>query len=217
MTRPLTAGMLSAIAAKRGELVYLFEIETSGGVLHLCTAPVDVAWNGETWEGIGGTLVFDSIDETPDPAGQGVGLTLSGVDQTVIASVLTNQVRGYPVAIWWAHLDDGDIVPDPLEIFRGLQLADYQISEKRSQQPGTVTVKTRVKSRLARLRNAQVVHTNESSHNDMLARAGLPTGDTFFRNVAGLVGRDIYWGTNRPTRWRPDQDDGRRGGSSRQS
>lgn len=197
MTRTLTAGMQTAVAAQTGTIVYLFQIESSGGTLRLCTAPVDIAWDSQTWDGIGGTLAFGGIEETGDPSGQGVDLTLSGVDQTFIAVLLANHVRGHEVRIWLAHLSDGDVVADPLEIFRGYQLADYRISETRSREGGTVTVKTRVMSRLATLRNAVPVRTNPTSHNDMLKRAGLSTGDTFFQNVPGLGHQKINWGPRR--------------------
>ncbi|MGH7471827.1 MAG: hypothetical protein ACRENP_28080, partial [Longimicrobiales bacterium] len=58
----------------------------------------------------------------------------------------------------------------------------------------SVTIKTRVQSRLDHLRNPEAVRTNAISHNDMLKRAGLPVGDTFMRNTAGIIGRFIQWG-----------------------
>ena len=195
--RTLTAGMQAAVAAQTGEIVYLFQIGTSGGTIRVCSAPVDIAWNSQTWEGIGGTLAFSGVEETADPAGQGVELTLAGVDQTIISALLQNQFRGYEVRIWLAHLAaNGTIIADPIEIFRGRQLSDYRITEERAtdKSAGTVTVVTRVQSRLAILRHAQPVFTSETSHNDMLKRAGLTIGDTFFRNVPAIAGKTLKWG-----------------------
>lgn len=194
--RTLTAGMQTEVAAQRGTIVYLIQLESSGGTVRLTTAPLDMAWDGQTWEGIGGALTFGGVEEGPEASAQGVELTLSGVDQTIIAVLLSNNMRGREVRIWLAHLADaGTIVPDPLEIFRGFQNSEYTITDSRDpEQPGTVVVKTRVQSRLSVLGKPTPVRTNEVSHNDMLKRAALATGDTFFRNVGSIVGGDIRWG-----------------------
>lgn len=196
MTRTLTAGMQTEVAAQRGTIAYFIQLDSSGGTIRITTAPVDVAWDSQTWEGIGGLLSFGGVEEGPEASGQGVQLTLSGVDQTIIAALLNNDVRGREVRIWLAHISDlGAVVADPAEIFRGFQNDDYRISETRDPvQAGTVTVETRIQSRLSVLAQAIAVRTNEISHNDMLKRASLTTGDTFFRNVGAVVGGDIRWG-----------------------
>lgn len=198
--RTLTAGMQTAVAAATGEILYLFQLDSSGGTLRLCTAPVDITWNAQSWDGIGGILAFSGVEETADPAGQGVELTLSGVDQTIISILLQHQFRGYEVRIWLAHLAiNGTIVADPIEIFRGRQLSDYRINEERPESgSGSVTIKTRVQSRLSILRNPEAVRTSIVSQNDMLKRAGLSTGDTFFRNVPAIAGRQVRWGQINP-------------------
>lgn len=195
MTRTLTAGMQTEVAAQRSTIVYLIQLESSGGTTRLTTAPVDIAWDAQTWEGIGGLLAFGGVEEGPEASASGVELSLSGVDQTIISVLLNNNVRGREVRIWLAHLlDTGLIQPDPLEIFRGFQNAEYNISETRDpEQPGTIIVRTRVQSRLSVLGSPTAVRTNEVSHNDMLERAGLTTGDTFFRNVSTLAGSDLNW------------------------
>lgn len=195
MTRTLTAGMQTAVAAQTGTIIYLFQIESDAGTTRFTTAPVDIAWDSQTWSGIGGTLAFPGVEETADPSGQGVELTLSGVDQTIIAVILNNQVRGREVRIWLAHLSDaGAVVADPLEIFRGYQLSDYRITETRSREGGTVEVRTRVQSRLSKLRQATAVRTNDNSLNDMLKRLGLATGNTFFSTVPAIADRYVRWG-----------------------
>lgn len=196
--------MQTEIAAQTGQFAHLFSIDTDAGLVRLATTPVDVLWDSQTWEGIGGSLVFGSAEETPDPSGQGLQLTLSGVDQTFIAVLLSAQMRGREVRIWLVHFSTTyTIVADPLEIFRGRQLADYRISEERLESgAGTVNIRTSVQSHLAVLRNPELVASNEVSHNDMLKRAGLSTGDTFCRNVLAIAGKPIKWGprTFRPIR-----------------
>lgn len=197
MTRTLTSGMQTAVAAQRGTVAHFIQIESSGGTTRLSTTPVDIAWNAQTWDAIGGNLEIGSVEEAGE-ASAGVDLTLSGVEQSIIAILMNNQVRGREVRIWLAHIaDDGKIVADPLEIFRGYQVADYTISERRPSSPGagTVVVKTRVMSRLAPISTPMPVRLNIISHRDMLKRAALAVTDTFMQNVGGFAGREIYWGS----------------------
>lgn len=198
MTRTLASGLQAEIDAQSAHYAHLFQIESSGGTTRFATTAQNISWDSQTWVAIGGMLVFSSAEETPDPSGQGVELTLSGVDQTFIAILLNNNFRGREVRIWLAHFTESlQITADPLEIFRGRQLSDYRITETRPaspDQPGTVEIRTRVQSHLAILRSSQAVLCTEHSHNDMLKRAGLSTGDTFMRNLIAIAGRPIKWG-----------------------
>lgn len=202
MAREMTEGMQTAVAGERGILAHLIQIEASGGTVRLATTPLPISWDGHTWEAIGGSLGFGEVVESTDLSGHGTAITLSGVDQSIIATVLTNHVRGRMAVIYLAHFDPAtwQLVEDPLEIYRGFQNEPYQIDESRGTedlQPGTVTVSTKIVSRLAELGQTRAVRSNVHSHREMLRRAGL-TGDdlldTFFRTVPELVNRPIYWG-----------------------
>lgn len=198
LTRTLASGLQAEIDAQSARYAHLFQIESSGGTTRFATTAQNISWDSQTWTAIGGLLVFSSADETPDPSGQGLELTLSGVDQTIISILLNNNMRGREVRIWLAHFTDTlQITADPLEIFRGRQLSDYTIAETRPaspDQPGSVTVTTRVQSHLAILNGSLAVLCTEHSHNDMLKRAGLSTGDTFMRNLLAIAGKPIKWG-----------------------
>lgn len=205
MPRTLTAGMETAIAAERSSIVHLVEINTSGGTTRFTTAPQDISWDSQTWTAVGGALTVGEAAEAADKDAAGMPLQLSGVDTAVISIILGNHLRGREIRVWRAHLDEstGVVVADPLEIFRGYQNEAYEIEETRSEglEGGTCRVRTRVTSRLTRLRDARPVRTNTVSHDAMLARAGLAVGDTFFVNTPQIVNVPIYWGTTAPVRW----------------
>lgn len=206
MARTLSAGMQSAVAAESATLVHFVQIESSGGTLRLTTAPQDVSWNAQTWTGIGGVLRFGAPVESMELRGQAVELTLDGVDQTFIATVLNNHVRGREVVIYFGHMDPsaGTVIATPLEVFRGFLNEPISITEQRSpdgREGSSVEVKTRAVSRLADLQRPNAVRTNVHSHRDMLRRAGLvggALGDQFFKFTAEIANRRIFWGTKPP-------------------
>lgn len=205
MTRTLTAGMQTAVAGETASIVHFVELASSGGTTRLCTAPQDVEWDSQTWSGFGGHLAVGAVEETPDGSGNGVELTLSGVDQTIISVLMNNQVRGYTVQLWRAHINSsGAVVSDPLDFGTYYQLQEYRITETRPKEGrGTCTVKTRVVPPHMARRGPRPVRCSYSSHNDMLARAGATTGDTFFQNLAGVVNREIFWGQDAPSKYPP--------------
>ena len=60
MARTLTAAMQTAISAKEGYAdVWLIKIVTSNTTLYYSTAPSNVAWDSQSWIGIGGVIEFD--------------------------------------------------------------------------------------------------------------------------------------------------------------
>lgn len=194
MTRPLTAGMQAAVAAQIGTATWLIEIGSSGGTTYITNAPVDILWNAQVYTGVGGELSIGGIVETADVAGQGTELTLSGVSQTIIALILNNNVFGRDCTIRLVHVaSDGTITADPTP-FSFVQMSDYTVRESSSRDGATCTVSTRIVSKASLLEKAQPVRTNVHSHNAMLSRAGLPTGDTFFQHVPELQTRRIFWG-----------------------
>lgn len=208
MARGLSAGAQTEVAAQVGRSVHLIEINHSGGVIRLTDAPVDVdADVGEgvrTWTGIGGRVGWESSSETPDLGGQGTVFEFSGVDQTIISSVLGNDVRGRKLRLFRAWLDSDHAVVDTFEVFTGFQNRKYEILEERAGDggsTGTVTVRVRAVSRLSELGEVRAVRTNPTTLENLHARALFDAADRdgdFFLRVASLVGKRIFWGTEQP-------------------
>lgn len=207
MTRSLTAGMQTAVAAERGDVVRFLELDFSGGTLRWTTASQDIDWNGQTWTAVGGVLQLGGTQEGSDLRGEGIPAVLSGVDGVVLSTVLQNGFRGHEVVVWRAHISDGDVVADPIEEFRGYQNAAYRIRDRPGAEGlggGTITVETRWVSRLAKLHAVNAVRASLHSHRDMLRRAGLvgaALDDSIMRFLPGLAGKQIRWGQDTPARY----------------
>lgn len=195
MTRTITAGMQTQVAAQTGTTAHLISLEFSGGTAYLVTLAHDVSWDGETWVGIGGRLGFADVEERADLRAAGVEIVLSGVDQTVIAALLGQSYRGRDAVVYRAKFaSDGTIVADPLEVFSGLLNSGFSIQERVSDEgrEGDVEVRARCVSDVAVLSMSRGIRTNLASHQ------AVENGDTFFQHVNALPDV-INWGTNRST------------------
>ena len=231
MTRGLSATLLSEIGAEHNTSTHLLEFTYWDGAaqqtLYYTTASQDITTSGvtnipdATWialgfPGGGSALALSEARETSRSASQGVTLRLDGVDQTIVSILLNNQFRGQPAKIYRLYLDESAGTPiGGLLVWSGLQNDDYRIDESRPQdtdEPGTVTIQTKVVSFTAKMQESQPVATNTVSHNSMLDRAGLSTGDTFFQNVTEITDREIFWGAEGPAEESRATSRGRGGG-----
>jgi hypothetical protein len=215
MARTLTSGMNTAVAGAKAIVVRLIQLEHSGGTERWATSAQDVEWSSQTWTAIGGALQLGGVDEVPDLRGAGMSAELAGVDGTVLSVVMTNAFRGYEVLVYRAHIkawdaaNAGTIIADPVLEFRGFQNGTYRvIDDQRAEElgGGTVTVKTRWVSRLAKLQAVLAVRTNLHSHRDYLRRGGLSgtdLDDDLFKFLPGLAARvsTIRWGASIPARY----------------
>jgi len=130
------------------------------------------------------------VEESGDTSGQGVELALSGVDQTILSALLTNDYRGRVCQVYRAHLNptNGTVIADPWLMFEGLQLSAFEVEEERSREGGTVTIKTRIKGRMG-IDRIRGIFSNVISHQHYFAT------DTFWQNAAPAAVSTIQWGT----------------------
>lgn len=192
MPRVLTSGMQTQIAADNAEFVYLLEFEFSGTFVRLSTAPLDLPWNGVTWSGVGGFLTFTAVEETTDDKGQGTEIRLSGVNSSITAVLLAQAYIGRKVSLWKAYLSGGAVVNDPISYGSYIMNSGFEITEDVDADPPTVTISSRVVSRLALFDQERGIRTNVQSHQRIYS------GDTFFSQVAALPLTPIYWGMDYP-------------------
>lgn len=114
MTRTLTTVQRASLGLESGvALVAFLELNFGGGTIRLATAPVDLSWNGVTWQGIGGRLVIEPPREAPgDDRSQSLRLELSGVDQAILAVLLQQEYIGRTIRAWYAHVALGTNLTD---------------------------------------------------------------------------------------------------------
>lgn len=191
MPRNLTSSFVTAIESDVAEFVHLIELDFSGGFLRINTGAEDLSWNGFTWTAVGGNLSFPGVQETNDIKSQGIKMEISGVDLSLVATLLTNSFRGRTVKIWRAHLNSstGAIIADPPLLFSGLQLASYEVEEEiRRDGPNTVRITTTL-SGLLGIERVVGIQTGLTAHQHHYP------GDLFFQHTAQLAHRVVSWGS----------------------
>lgn len=104
MSRTLGVDLSLIHRLRSAEAVYLLELEFSGGTTYFTTASQDILWNGHTYQALGGNMQIEPVAETTDDRSQGVGIKASGVDQTLLALLLSNQTKGRYATVYLAHL-----------------------------------------------------------------------------------------------------------------
>lgn len=190
MTRDLSGAMVTAAQSDEGEVFHLISLEFSGGTSFLTTAPHDIAWGGDTYIAVGGHLGFEVVQETTDLTGQGVRLTLDGVNQTIISPLLAQSYIGRTAMVRQGHIDSsGDIIVDPVTLFSGLLNSAFEIDESRDPETsGTVIVRTTIVSPLVSFRQQRGIRMTLASHQHHFPN------DTIMRHISTISARKVYWG-----------------------
>lgn len=155
------------------------------------TGAQSLNWNSATWQAVGGLFQIGVIEESSDSRGQALRIVLSGISTSVIATILSQNYRGRFIVVWRANLDysTGALAGEPINMGSYLMNAPWEVAEDIDPRGvSTVRVSSRVVSRLTLFRDVNGIRTNLASHQRIAA------GDTFFQNVAGLVGKKISWG-----------------------
>lgn len=187
--------MLSDLASQSAMAVFFLEFQfvtlpSTPATVYFTTAPVDLDWNSQTWQGVGGALTLEPVQESTDRLSAGLQIELNGVDLAIVALVLGKGHRGRLCIITYAHFDPstGAVVSNPVEVFRGYMNDSFEIEETRTEEFSTAVIRTRVSSRMVEMSKIKGIRTNPAS-----LQAHQST-DTFFDNTAAIVGRTIYWG-----------------------
>ncbi len=190
MVRTLTGAMVTAAAAEDGDLLHLISLVFSGGTQFLTTAPHNVVFSGDTYVAVGGHLGFDVVQESGDLTGQGVRVTLDGVDQTVISPLLAQNYIGRTAKVYQAHMDSsGALVSDPVLLFEGLLNSRFSVKESRNPDgTGTVVVTTTIVSPLVSFRQRRGIRMTLASHQHHFP------ADTIMRHISTISNRQVPWG-----------------------
>jgi hypothetical protein len=197
MSRGLSGPQLTAIQRQEQSLrVHLLKLDTSGGVLYYNDGGMDIAWDGHLWLAIGGEIGFESIEESADDRAQGTSLFMTGVDTAILATLLTYNFRGRLAHLYRAYLNAaaGTLAGEPVSFGGYYMNSAFEIEEDVPEDYGasSLTIKTRIVSRLALFRQLRGIRTNVTSHQRV------SPGDTFMQNIPALIGARVYWGIPSP-------------------
>lgn len=128
MTRGLSSANQAAIASQVVRPVALVELhfDAPTGVIRLHNALGDITakdWAGvsQTFEGVGDLGQIDEVEEARQVSPHKLAFTLSGLDATLAAEVLTNDSVLRPVYLQIAYLDEDytTLLDDPHKLWKG--------------------------------------------------------------------------------------------------
>jgi len=174
----------TAAAVQAGHVPYLFFVQLDfSAPLRVCSSGYDIAWNGQTWMGLGALGGLEPIEEQASLEATGVRLTLTGVPVDMVAISLTEQYQGRACQIWFAPLrEDLQLVVQPIRLFSGrMDTMDTEVGD-------TATITLTAESRMVSWDKARVRRYNNEDQQSRYP------GDRGFEYVAQMVEKNLLWG-----------------------
>lgn len=120
--RNIPSDILDLILAKIVYPALFVEAQFPSGTTYVWTGIHDKVLDGHTYKGIGSALSFETMSETTDTSAKNVTVSVSGLDTSFAAKLVSDAYQGKPAIVSLGFFDpvDGDIkvLPDP--IWRGV-------------------------------------------------------------------------------------------------
>jgi hypothetical protein len=117
--RDLPTPIVTAVTGNSFSPIILLDLTLSSGVAHVWSGIGSLAWNSNTYLGIGSLGSVGDISEGVEVRADGTTITLSGIDPTLLNDCLNDIQLGAPATIWFGVLSDGQISGSPYSIFVG--------------------------------------------------------------------------------------------------
>ena len=130
MARGLTTAMKNALAGTPSfcHLIYLGFSTPIRKTDNVFTLTSSVEGSSQTYNADGTLLGVGNVPEANTPIKNSIDLMFSGVDQSLINVVLTNDVLGADIKVWRGVISSGALVADPFLLFHG-SLEDFAIDD----------------------------------------------------------------------------------------
>ena len=119
MPRPMSQAMLAAIAANQLNPALFVTATFATGPIYVWTGYGSIAWNGQTWLGIGTFGGISVIEEGSTIEAKGIVLTFSGFDANLVANVMGEFLLSAPVAIYLGFFAGNTLIADPVPAWVG--------------------------------------------------------------------------------------------------
>ena len=107
MTRSISTDFSNQLTSSTVRPFYAVSIAFSPNKLNIWTGYNDVFIDSETYVGTGNLLEISEIEETSEVKANGIRLTLSGIDSSILSEVLTEDSHGTVVELFFGVLTFG--------------------------------------------------------------------------------------------------------------
>jgi hypothetical protein len=184
--RLLTAQMQNAAVQSVVRPAFLLEAEFKSGFVRFVTAARTLDWSGQTFFNSGILLNISQIEENAVFEASGFSVSLSGVPPDLVQKSHADYVRGKPMRIWLALLDQNfQIIPEP-KMIAGGRMDTLSYSASQSDATITITVESRAID-YGRINGVRLTDGDQQRR--------FP-GDLFFEHMARLQKEEINWGSD---------------------
>lgn len=120
MSRDIDPALLAAATSSGLSPVMLADMDTADGVARVWNGIGDLNWGGVTFKGVGTLLGFGRAEETLDGGATGFVLSLSGLDDELVAASLLSIRQGKAARVWFgARSKTGALIGEPLLVAAG--------------------------------------------------------------------------------------------------
>ncbi len=182
---PFSDDLLSAMEQPNVALVLAAEIDFPSGVTRVHTGTGTVIINGQTFLGVGNLGDVGSVTEENSTSSSTMSMALSGLDMSLVGETLNEEVIGCNVVCYLAVMNDQGVVTGANVLFEGF-ITDTSLQA--GQQNALSYVIANVFERWSQ--GLPDRYTDESQQR-------LYPGDRFFRYVAQMAERSIFWGSKK--------------------
>lgn len=182
---PFSDDLLSAMEQPNVALVLAAEIDFPSGVTRVHTGTGTVIINGQTFLGVGNLGDVGSVTEENSTSSSTMSMALSGLDMSLVGETLNEEVIGCNVVCYLAVMNNQGVVTGANVLFEGF-ITDTSLQA--GQQNALSYVIANVFERWSQ--GLPDRYTDESHQR-------LYPGDRFFRYVAQMAERSIFWGSKK--------------------
>lgn len=185
MSRNLTEAMQAAVNSDVVYPILFTELKFDSGTVRFWSGYGNLTWSGSTWTGSQNLGSIGEIQEGQKLSAEGMTVSLSGIDSSIVSLVMNETYRGREANIWLGCTNSTDlsIIADPLKIFSGYM--DTMTIEDGSE---TCTVIMSLENEMIRLKESSKLTSTDE------CQKKLHSTDTGYRYVAGLADKQIIWG-----------------------
>ena len=158
--RNLDPSLQAGLTAPVIEPVLLVQLTFRSQTCYVCSAGFNVGFNGQTFLGLGTFGGISAVQEGTELRADGISLTLSGIDPTIVTECETDIAPLAPARCWLGLMTQGQLVGVPYLFFSGVVDAPTITTT-----PTEATITLRLESRMALLnRPTQRRYTSADQH-----------------------------------------------------
>ena len=184
MSRQIDAAALAELDSRNIRWIHLVDLQLDGGSITYNSSLEAYAYDSKTFLGAGNLGSVGAIEEGSELDPRECSLTLSAVNQSLLATILSENYVNRRAIIYVAILDEANqVIGNPFIYFDGL-ISGLSITYGKS-----ATILVSLKDRLALWNKAKV---QRYTHQEQVAKY---PGDMGFEFVNQIADKEIVWPT----------------------